>query len=452
MKDRTFWILAVFAAIYILGNIGTGSLTTWDEAVYANISREILRTGDWLVLRHEGTPWFGKPPFYIWCTALSYSVFGINEFSTRLPSALFAVATVMLIYIFVKKIANKKTAILASLLLLAMPHYLHYAKMGMMDVTLTFFITLMIYLFWRGIDNPLYLLFSGAVLAPAYLTKGFAAFLGIFIIISYSLLSGNWRFLLSYKFIAGLIISVLIILGWHLIQFKTGNPGAVEEYFGVQILKRATSVLEGHSGGINFYQKVIFNKNKPWSVLIYAAFGYMIWLMVKYRDKRAILTSCWIVLTYALYTAVRTKLHWYIIPIYPALAISSAVFLERFLKNKVFNISLAVILLIALIQAPVSYAFKLDLNPDIKRISRSAKSLHDKGAIIYLCEGYDDKELFYMGSFSKREMPYPEELSSKDAYCVVNSGHIEKASRKYPFIIEPIERSGSIILARIRRK
>src|SRR3989338_2980517 len=100
LKDKIFWLLLIFASIYILGNIGTGSLTTWDEAVYANISKSILRTGNWLVLYQDDSPWFDKPPLYIWSTALLYKLLGINEFATRLTSSLFGIATILLIYIF----------------------------------------------------------------------------------------------------------------------------------------------------------------------------------------------------------------------------------------------------------------------------------------------------------------------------------------------------------------
>lgn len=384
-KDLIFWLLAIFTAIYIVGNIGTGSLTTWDEAVYANISSNILRTGDWLVLRQGQTPWFDKPPFYMWCTAAFYKIFGINEFSVRFTSALFGLATVLLVYIFVKKTVNQRVALLGALLLLATPHYLHYAKMGMMDITLTFFVTLMVFLFWLGQERPAYLFWSGVTLLFAYLTKGFAAISGPAIIFLYCVFSGNLRLLIKREFLLGVSISIVAIFGWHLIQYFIGGPDAIKNYFGFHIFKRATTPLEGHSGGLNFYQKVIFNKNKPWAVIFYGSLAYMLWLTIKDRDKRAILVLSWAAVVFIICSMVQTKLHWYIMPVYPALAIASAITLERFFKNRAFYVIISFILLAMLIQVPVSWAFKLDFNAKAKDAALNSKSLpyEDDGTIFY---------------------------------------------------------------------
>jgi 4-amino-4-deoxy-L-arabinose transferase-like glycosyltransferase len=384
-KDVTFWLLLMFAFIYIVGNIGTGSLTTWDEAVYANISGSIIKTGNWLVLHQRGAPWFDKPPLYMWCTAFFYNLFGINEFSTRFTSAIFGIATVLLVYVFMKKTMNRNAGLCSALLLLAAPHYIHYSKMGMMDVMLTFFITLMVALFWMGQEKPRYLFWSGAALFFAYLTKGMAAISGPVIIFLYCLFSNNLRLLVKREFITGILISLALIVGWHALQYIYCGPASVNNYFGFHLVRRATESLEGHTGGLNFYQKVIFNKNKPWGILYYPSLVYILWLAVKQKDKRAILLLVWAVSVFAICTTVRTKLHWYIIPVYPALAMASALFLERFLKDKLFYAAITVILLAMLVQVPVSWAFKLNLNPDVKKAAMEHKKLSydDDGTIFY---------------------------------------------------------------------
>ena len=383
MQERkiVFWLLFIFASLYILGNIGTGSLSTWDEAVYANISGNILRTGD-LVIMH---PRVDKPPLYMWCTALFYRIFGINEFSVRLMSGLFGIATILLVYLFTRKIAGSNTGILAALLLMATPHYLHFAKLGMLDVTLTFFTTLMIYLFWIGQDKASYLLWSGVIFFFAYFTKGFAAIAGPAVIFAYCLFSGNLKLLIKREFILGISISILAIFLWHLIQYIYVGAEAVNDYLGFYILKRAMTTLDGHTGGMNFYQKVIFNKNKPWGVLFYPSAVYMIWLIIRSRDRRAILTISWIAAVYTVCAIVQTKLPWYIMPAYPAIVISSAIFLERFFRKKAFYFILSIILLGMLIQVPVSWAFKLDFNAKAKAAALHLEKLpyRDDGSMFY---------------------------------------------------------------------
>lgn len=383
--DAAFWLLAIFAVIYIAGNIGTGSLATWDEAVYANISRNLLDTGNWLILHQGKAPWFDKPPLYMWCTAFFYLILGVSEFSVRITSSIFGVGTIILAYIFAKRIVDNSMALVAALLLLAAPHYLHYSKMGMMDVMLTFFISLMVYLFWVGQEKPSYLFWSGAALLFAYFTKGMAAITGIAIIFLYCVFSGNLRLLVKRQFLYGILFSLVAILAWHIGQYLVAGSDAVKNYFGFHIFKRATTVVEGHTGGINFYQKVLFNKNKPWAVLFYASSAYMLWLALKDKDKRAILMVSWIAAVYIICTVVKTKLNWYVMPIYPALAISSAIFLSSFLKGRFYNLILAVILLGMLIQVPASWAFKLDFNAKAKEAALNSMELpyEDDGTIFY---------------------------------------------------------------------
>lgn len=453
-RDKIFWLLLIFASIYILGNIGTGSLSTWDEAIYANISSEILQNRIWTALFHRGNPWFDKPPLYMWLTAIFYKVFGINEFSTRLTSALFSIATIILMYIAGTRFVDKKIGFLSAIILLALPHYLHFAKLGMMDAPLTFFIVLMIYLFWIGQEKSQYLFLSGAILGMAYLMKGFASFLGPFIILVFVVFSGKWKILFKREFITGVLLSLSIILLWHLIQYYVAGPEAARDYFAFHIFERATQSVQYHTGGINFYQKAIFNKNKPWPILLYISVFYILWQAIKFKDKRAILICCWIGATYVLYTAVRTKLHWYIVPIYPALALSSAMFLERFFKNKAFKFALIIILIGMLIQVPISWAFKLDYTPEVKKVANYAKKLQPEEKNIYII-GMSYSEMFYCDFAQPLEKGLYNSIIARgeqEAYCIILPEYLEEASVKYNFGYQPIYESDRLSLYKIKFK
>ncbi|MFH0732492.1 MAG: glycosyltransferase family 39 protein [Candidatus Omnitrophota bacterium] len=453
-KDKVFWLLLIFASIYILGNIGTGSLSTWDEAIYANISTNMLNGGNWVKLHYINDPWFDKPPLYMWATTCFYKIFGRTEFSTRLTSGLFGIAAIMLVYIFIKMFGAARSAIIAPLLLLATPHFEHFSKAGTMDVAMAFFILLMIYFFWKGENNHKYLFYSGAVLGLAYLMKGFAAFLGPIIIFLYCIVSGNWRYLFKKHFIAGILVGFAIIFGWHLLQYIYIGPQAIKEYFGLHIFQRAAHGIQEHTGGLNFYQKAIFNKNKPWSILMYLSVFYVLWQAIRHKDKKALLLCCWITATYVLYTAVKTKLHWYIMPIYPALALSSALFVERFFKGMAFRILLAVILIGMVIQVPISWAFKLDFNPEVKEVSGYARKLHLKGEKVYLY-GISYCETFYCDFaeiLSRQSYDRIVNEGIHDAYCVMQPRFLEETSLTYNFDYAPISVSDRIALYKIKFK
>ncbi|MDP8259085.1 MAG: glycosyltransferase family 39 protein, partial [Candidatus Aadella gelida] len=87
IKRDILILLAVTAFVFIF-RLGSGSLSSWDEAFYAEVSREITGSGNWIDLTWTGVPWSDKPPLYMWMTACFYKIFGINEFSARFFSAI----------------------------------------------------------------------------------------------------------------------------------------------------------------------------------------------------------------------------------------------------------------------------------------------------------------------------------------------------------------------------
>jgi len=85
---RDIIILVVLAAIILLFNLGGGSLGSWDEAFYAQVSQEMYQSSNWIDLTWAGAPWADKPPVYMWATTCFYKIFGVNEFSARFTAAI----------------------------------------------------------------------------------------------------------------------------------------------------------------------------------------------------------------------------------------------------------------------------------------------------------------------------------------------------------------------------
>jgi len=450
LKDKLFWFLLLFALIYVLFNIGAGSLTTWDECSYMIPAKEMAQNNTWYTLTLGGEPFLEKPPLCMWSTALFYKFFGVNEFTSRLTSGIFGILTVMLVYIFGVYIADRKTGFISALVLLALPHYLHFAKMAMLDVTLTFFITLMIYLFMRGKDNAKYLFCCGLAFGLAYFAKGFACLLGLSIIFIYSILAKEKKSIFNRYFITGILISIFFILLWYFVQYRTVGMEAINNYFGFHIFARATQAIEGHVGGINFYQKALFNKNKPWSVLLFISALYILWQAIRYRGKSALLLSCWIITTYLLFTLVKTKLHWYIIPIYPALALASGITASKFLKGKLFYLTVAIFFIIMILQVPISWAFKLDFSPNVKAASIRVKELYNNGYSVYFYGGYDNKDLFYFNDitvFLPRKAKSLVELErGKTIYFITRPDSMQDIKKRYGQNFEVVEKFGDLIL------
>src|SRR5579871_3472549 len=85
---RAALIGAIVAALVTLPGLGVGTLWDNSETAYGEVAREILLTGDPVVMHMNGLPWFVQPPLYFWLAALCAKVLGMTALALRLPSAL----------------------------------------------------------------------------------------------------------------------------------------------------------------------------------------------------------------------------------------------------------------------------------------------------------------------------------------------------------------------------
>src|SRR5215813_914265 len=90
-------LLTLTLAIYV-GTAGWPALLDDADASHALAARAMLTDGDWAVLHVNGVAWLEKPPLHYWLVALSYAVFGVSAFATRLPAALAVVGLTLLVY------------------------------------------------------------------------------------------------------------------------------------------------------------------------------------------------------------------------------------------------------------------------------------------------------------------------------------------------------------------
>ncbi len=84
--------MTALAALTFLSGLGCQAITDADEAYYAEASREMLASGDWLTPRFNFADRWQKPVLYYWLTAATYAVAGVTESAARLWSALSGLA------------------------------------------------------------------------------------------------------------------------------------------------------------------------------------------------------------------------------------------------------------------------------------------------------------------------------------------------------------------------
>lgn len=322
------------ALVFILVNIGGVTLLEWDEAIYAKVAKNIVQSGDWLNLRWDRTNdyWFEKPPLYMWLSAATFTLTGINEFSARIWSAILGISTVVLVYFFGKKLYNKFTGLIAAIILLNTAHFLYYARNSLLDVPVSFFILATVAAFYWGttVKNRSYLFYilAGVTLGLGVMTKAIVGLIPLPIIILY--LISTKVFLKEKLNLKGILItffiSLLVFMPWHVYSYIAHGNDFIETYLFKHIFDRGTEGL-GHVRPLWWYFEVLMVSYRIWLAPLIG--GLIILPFVDRSRKSNLLVFTASIFIFIFFSIPKDKLSWYLVPIYPFIALLSARFIDQ---------------------------------------------------------------------------------------------------------------------------
>ena len=327
MVERlTPWILMILAVIVILPGLGAGSLRDWDEAIYAQVSREIIQSRDWIHLSHGYAPYLEKPPLLMWAIAIFYKSFGVSELAARMPSAISGILLVFVTYLTAKEIYGSRAGLLAGLVLLSSYGFVFQARNGTTNMPLSLFIALGIYGYLRlrnGSQKWWYFIFAAAGLA--FMVKMWAGLVLPAVVVVVLLLEGKVsQTMRSRHFWGGVLLAGLIVGPWHLLVYLHDSQGFLYSYITRNLLARTLIPLEEHYGSKMFYWDVTRHLFVPWFVLIPFGLAMSLKEILNRQEKSNILIVV-VLLVFGIYSfLVNTKLESYILPAFSALAILTA--------------------------------------------------------------------------------------------------------------------------------
>jgi 4-amino-4-deoxy-L-arabinose transferase-like glycosyltransferase len=391
--------LVPLSLFFLLFDLGKGSLASWDEAIYASIAKGIYLSGDWFTLRQDGGLWLDKPPLAMWATALFYHMFGLNEFSARLFSALCGAGTVLTTYWLGSKLFDRWTGLLAALVLLSSSDFLRFSRFGMLEIPLVFFLSLTLVFFWLGQGRNRYLIFSGIALGLAFMTKGFAAFLVFPVIFVYAVLADRTEVFGRSSYWIGLMIAAAMALPWHLGQLLLHRGDVGPGAFSWDVFVTPFQALDAPGPFWYYYVRILVNKFHPWILVGIVTAPWFLYKTIRdRRDDRVVFVTSWIFVIFALATLFHLKRPWYILPVHPALAVTVAFALAAMFRERNVMLVRVMFVIVLGLHVPYSNLFEHDYSPDIRGIAAGAASKVPEGQNILLYAQHESPAVsFYIG-------------------------------------------------------
>jgi 4-amino-4-deoxy-L-arabinose transferase-like glycosyltransferase len=220
-------LIALWGIIYLASCAHPPALLDDADTVHAEAAREMAESGDWITLHANGIRYLEKAPLMYWSVALSYRIFGVSEFSSRLPIALATLGLMLATMLLSKFAFGERAGFYSALCIGTCAGIYLFTRVLWPDVILTLFITLALYCFLRALEQPRFAYGIYLFGALAVLTKGLvgAAFPAI-IILAYLLITGELRRLLQLKLFTGSLLFLAVAAPWH-IAAGLSNPGSL---------------------------------------------------------------------------------------------------------------------------------------------------------------------------------------------------------------------------------
>jgi 4-amino-4-deoxy-L-arabinose transferase-like glycosyltransferase len=330
---RPALLLVLAVLIFSLPQAALVPLLDRDEPRFAEASREMLQSGNYIVPTFNQAPRYAKPPLIYWCQALSFSLFGENAFAARLPSLLAVAGTALVLLAWGTELGSSTAGMIAGLAYALCLQTMQQGRVATADALLIFFMTLTGYAGWRllalarapetGSWN-----FWGIVLAlgfgGGFLAKGPEALLP-FIPLVIAARSSGGRVLGA--FIALLALGLLLVAAWAIPAYIQTHGDYWREGLGHDVGDRMVTGFQGHGAStigwyllsLPFYLLLFWIGALPWSPLLVTQRRRLFADRAFDETDRYLLWNAGLI--FAVFSLIVTKLPHYTLPAFPFLAL-----------------------------------------------------------------------------------------------------------------------------------
>lgn len=351
-------VLFVYIAFYRLGK---PPLENWDEAFYADVTRTMLRTGDFIAMKWNRIPFIDKPPLYMWFSSLASVVFGMNEFAFRIISALSTVIIAIIILGYSYAQYGILPALLASSTLILNDVFIWRARSGNTDLLATLFIVIS-YFMIIGKNKYKYPIL-GLLFALIYLTKASLVLYPLLVFGIIELIYERSQLVKHMKqYVITAVIFMVLVGLWLFIGYEKIGPYFVNYFLFKSDQGNAKIALSNASNMFIMYAYYSFQRRFFYVFL----FGLATILITRLKEKKYGALFLFSTLLITQLSLSKTTNNWYLIPSIPFWSLTTAfatyTILKIFQKNKLLFVG--VFAGIAVIGFYISYkTFRVNITP-----------------------------------------------------------------------------------------
>ena len=329
-------LLVALASLLFFWRLDSMPIVESSEARYAEVAREMVETGDFLVPRRNGIVHLTKPPLAYWFGAAGITLFGPNEWGARTPGALLSVAMVLVTLAWGSLLFERKAGFLAALLLAFSPLVLAMGRTLTADIPLAFTVVLAqmalaAILFANDRVATWPLLFHVAM-GMAFLIKGPVGLMAVLLpLVVFAVIYRRtvpWRRLFPWW---GVLVGLLIALPWYIYMTAT-TPGLLKYYLGSEVLARVASDVHERGEPFGFMIFSLLGGFLPWTFFLPSALR----TMFSRRDsiggeekRKLVLLFLQVVAPLVVFMLSRSKQETYVLPLFPSLALLTGWWLAR---------------------------------------------------------------------------------------------------------------------------
>jgi 4-amino-4-deoxy-L-arabinose transferase-like glycosyltransferase len=352
-NSRFLWIFSVGLSllVYFVGMLVT--TMEIDGAVYAEISREMYRNGNFLEIYLKGQDWLDKPHFQFWVTALSFKLFGVGNFSYKLPAVLFMLLGACYTYLFGSKFYSRKHGYIAALLLMTAQHIITSNSDVRAEPYLTGLTIFALYYFAAYLKDKKYsqLIIGSLGLACLLMAKGLFTIIPVAAGLGLAMMyQGKWKEILHWQWLAVVILTLIFIspsLYGYYVQFDLHpekelfgqtNISGIKFFLWDSQWGRFTNTgpIKG-AGDPTFFLHTMLWAYLPWAFLSFFALFMKGKSLLRKNVTSESYTFFGFSFLFIVFSASSFQLPHYLNALFPLLSVVTADALLTFAKNRKFQ-------------------------------------------------------------------------------------------------------------------